>query len=349
MSDALELGTPDDLHVHLRDGRALADTVRDVARVFGRALAMPNLAPPVASAEALAAYRARILAARPAGAAFEPLMALYLTDRVTPAVVRAARAAGAVAAKLYPAGATTNSDAGVTDLGALDATLAAMADERLLLLVHGEVTGADVDVFDREARFLDEVLAPLIARHPRLKVVLEHITTARAASFVAAGPETLAATITAHHLLLNRNDLLAGRVRPHLYCLPILKRESDRQALVAAATGGSPRFFLGTDSAPHARDAKECAAGCAGTYTAHRALELYAEAFDAAGVLDRLDGFASRFGADFYGLPRNPGRVRLTREEVAVPATLAFGDDVVVPLRAGERVRFSAERVAAGA
>lgn len=345
MSDALELGTPDDLHVHLRDGAALADTVRDVARVFGRALVMPNLAPPVASPVALTAYRARILAARPAGAVFEPLMALYLTDRATPELIAAARAAGAVAAKLYPAGATTHSDAGVTDLAALDPALSAMADAGLLLLVHGEVTAPDVDVFDREARFLDEVLAPLIARHPRLKVVLEHITTARAASYVAAGPPTLAATITAHHLLLNRNDLLAGRVRPHLYCLPILKRESDREALLAAATSGSPRFFLGTDSAPHPRHDKEQAAGCAGIYTAHAALELYAEAFDAAGALHRLDAFASRFGADFYGLPRNTGRVRLRREERPVPEVLPFGPHAVVPLRAGGRVRFHAARV----
>jgi len=343
----LTLTRPDDWHVHLRDGPSLTHTVAHVAARFARAIVMPNLVPPVTTAASLRAYRERILAARPPGSDFEPLMTLYLTDATTPAVVRDAHEAGAVAAKLYPAGATTHSDAGVTDLRHLDPALEALASCGMPLLVHGEVTDPAVDIFDREAAFIDAHLAPLVGRHPDLRVVFEHVTTADAVAFVEAAPERVAATITAHHLLLNRNHLLAGGVRPHLYCLPVLKRERHRQALIAAATGDCPRFFLGTDSAPHARHRKEAACGCAGAYTAHAALELYARAFEAAGALDRLDAFASHRGPAFYGLPRNAGEVVLVRRPWRVPDVLPFGEEDLVPLFAGEALEWALEGVTA--
>ncbi len=340
MLDDLTLTRPDDWHLHLRDGAALAAVLPATARQFARAIVMPNLRPPVATAAAAVAYRERIHAALPAGASFTPLMTLYLTDNTPPEEIARAKAAGVVALKLYPAGATTNSDAGVTDLRKCHATLEAMQREGLLLLVHGEVTDAEIDIFDREAVFIDRVMQPLRRDFPGLKVVFEHITTREAAQYVAeAGPLT-AATLTAHHLLYNRNALFTGGLRPHYYCLPVLKKEQHRQALVKAATSGSPRFFLGTDSAPHAAVMKEqsvCGAGC---YTAPAALELYAEAFEAAGALDKLEGFASHFGADFYGLPRNTDRVTLKREAWALPETLPFGDAIIKPLRAGETLNW---------
>ncbi len=335
----LRLRAPDDWHVHLRDGAVLARTVADTARCFRRAIVMPNLTPPVVTAEDAAAYRERILAVAPRG--FEPLMTLYLTDRTDAAVIRAARASGIVhAVKLYPAGATTNSDSGVTDLARVTGALEAMQEVGLPLLVHGEVTDPEVDVFDREAVFIERVLAPLVSRFEGLRVVLEHITTADAVDFVRAAPERVAATITAHHLLLNRNALFQGGLRPHHYCLPVVKRERHRRALVAAATSGEARFFLGTDSAPHARGDKESACGCAGLYTAPLALELYAEAFEDAGALDRLEAFASEFGPRFYGVAPNDGQVTLVREAAEVPAALDFGDATVVPHRAGGRTRW---------
>ncbi|RVU47283.1 dihydroorotase [Rubrivivax rivuli] len=340
MLDALTLTRPDDWHLHLRDGAALAAVLPATARQFARAIVMPNLRPPVTTAAAAVAYRERIMAALPTGASFTPLMTLYLTDNTPPEEIARAKAAGVVALKLYPAGATTNSDAGVTDLRKCHATLEAMQREGLLLLVHGEVTDAEIDIFDREAVFIDRVMQPLRRDFPELKVVFEHITTTEAAQYVAeAGPRT-AATLTAHHLLYNRNALFTGGLRPHYYCLPVLKKEKHRQALVKAATSGSPRFFLGTDSAPHAAVMKEqsvCGAGC---YTAPAALELYAEAFEAAGALDKLEGFASHFGADFYGLPRNTDRVTLKREAWALPETLPFGDATIKPLRAGETLNW---------
>lgn len=335
----LTMARPDDWHIHLRDDAALARTVRDVSRVFGRAIAMPNLVPPVTTSGDAFAYRQRILAARPPGSSFQPLMTLYLTDLTPATEIHRAKGGGHVhAVKLYPAGATTNSDAGVTDLGRCAGALEAMEECGMPLLVHGEVTDADVDIFDREARFIDERLAPLVERYPRLKVVFEHVTTREAVAFVRAAPERVAATITAHHLLLNRNDMLVGGVRPHRFCLPILKREEDRLALLDAATSGEPRFFLGSDSAPHSRERKECASGCAGVYTGHAALELYAEAFDSVGALDRLEGFASFFGADFYGLPRPTATVTLTRAARAVPAELPFAGEALVPFRASGSV-----------
>jgi dihydroorotase len=340
MPDALTLTRPDDWHLHLRDGTALAAVLPATARQFARAIVMPNLRPPVTTAAAAVAYRERIVAALPAGANFTPLMTLYLTDNTPPEEIARAKAAGVVALKLYPAGATTNSDAGVTDLRKCHATLEAMQREGLLLLVHGEVTDAEIDIFDREAVFIDRVMQPLRRDFPALKVVFEHITTREAAQYVAeAGPLT-AATLTAHHLLYHRNALFTGGLRPHYYCLPVLKKEQHRQALVKAATSGSPRFFLGTDSAPHAAVMKEqsvCGAGC---YTAPAALELYAEAFEAAGALDKLEGFASHFGADFYGLPRNTDRVTLKREAWSLPETLPFGDATIKPLRAGETLNW---------
>jgi dihydroorotase len=336
MTDQITLTRPDDWHLHVRDGAAMQSVVPHTARQFGRAIIMPNLRPPVTTAQAAAEYKARIQAAVPEGLTFEPLMTLYLTDNLPPDEIRRAREAGVVACKLYPAGATTNSDAGVTDLRKTYKTLEAMQREGVLLLIHGEVTDADIDLFDREAVFIDTKLIPLRRDFPGLKIVFEHITTREAAQYVAsAGPET-AATITAHHLLYNRNALFTGGVRPHYYCLPVLKREAHRQALVQAATSGSPKFFLGTDSAPHAAHLKEHAVGCAGCYTALTALELYAEAFDAAGALDRLEAFASFHGADFYGLPRNTGRVTLRREALAVPEAVPFGEGSVKPLRGGE-------------
>ncbi|MEY3251251.1 MAG: hypothetical protein RL227_224, partial [Pseudomonadota bacterium] len=302
---SITLRRPDDWHLHLRDGTALAAVLPATARQFARAIVMPNLRPPVTTAAAAVAYRERILAALPAGMSFEPLMTLYLTDNTPPEEIVRAKAAGVVALKLYPAGATTNSDAGVTDIRKTYATLEAMQREGLLLLVHGEVTDGEIDVFDREAVFIERVMQPLRRDFPELKVVFEHITTRDAAHYVAQAPGPTAATITAHHLLYNRNALFLGGVRPHWYCLPVLKRETHRQALLQAATSGSPRFFLGTDSAPHARHLKEIACGCAGCYTAPHALELYATAFEQADALDRLAGFASEFGPAFYGLPPN--------------------------------------------
>ncbi len=340
--DEITLTRPDDWHLHLRDGEVLADVVPHSAQQFARAIIMPNLKPPVTTAEQALAYRERILRHVPAGSGFTPLMTLYLTDNTSAADIEAAAATGHVyAVKLYPAGATTNSDSGVTDLERCDDALAAMADAGMPLLIHGEVTTEGVDIFDREATFLDERLAPLLERHPRLKVVLEHVTTEAAVRFVEQGPERLAATITAHHLLLNRNHMLVGGIRPHYYCLPILKRERDRGALIAAATSGNPKFFLGTDSAPHPRGAKENACGCAGIYTAPHALALYAEAFDAVGALNRLEGFASHHGPDFYGLPRNEERITLQRCATAVARELPFGNGVIVPFRGGETVSWS--------
>ncbi|WP_066331635.1 dihydroorotase [Azohydromonas lata] len=333
---SLTLTRPDDWHLHVRDGAALQSVVPHTARQFGRAIIMPNLRPPVTTAEQALAYRERILAAVPAGVAFEPLMTLYLTDRLPPAEIAKAKAAGVVAAKLYPAGATTNSDAGVTDIKLTYPTLEAMQREGLKLLVHGEVTNADIDLFDREAVFIDRVLIPLRRDFPELKIVFEHITTREAAQYVAQADAHTAATITAHHLLYNRNAIFTGGIRPHYYCLPVLKREEHRQALVQAATSGSAKFFLGTDSAPHAAHLKEHASGCAGCYTALSALELYAQAFEAAGALDKLEGFASVHGPDFYGLPRNSGTVTLVREDWTLPETVPFGDAALKPLCAGE-------------
>lgn len=333
---------PDDWHLHLRDGEALASVLPHTARQFARAIVMPNLRPPVTTVAAAAAYRARILAALPPGTAFTPLMTLYLTDN-TPVdeIRRAADSAFVHAVKLYPAGATTNSDLGVTDLGHCTMVLAEMEKLGLPLLVHGEVTDPAIDVFDREAVFLERVLQPLMARFPALKVVVEHITTADAADFVAACGPNVAATITAHHLLYNRNAIFSGGVRPHYYCLPVLKREQHRLALLRVATSGNRRFFLGTDSAPHARTTKEAACGCAGCYTAHAALELYAEAFESIGALDRLEGFASFNGPDFYGLPRNSSQVTLLRGEWSTPEAFPYlAGDTLVPLRAGEPLRW---------
>lgn len=341
MTTRLTLTRPDDWHLHLRDGAALAGVVPHTAAQFARAIVMPNLRPPVTTTAQALAYRERILAARPAGSRFEPLMTLYLTDNTRPEEIRAAQASGRVhAVKYYPAGATTNSDAGVTAMEKTYATLEAMAEIGLPLLVHGEVTDPAVDVFDREAVFIERHLQPLLERIPQLKLVLEHITTADGIAFVQSMPASVAGTLTAHHLLMNRNAMFQGGIRPHHYCLPVLKRERHRQALIAAAASGNPKFFLGTDSAPHARGAKESACGCAGMYTAHAALELYAQAFEEAGALDRLEGFASFFGADFYGLPRNTGTVTLLREDWEVPASYALGDIEVVPLYAGEHLRW---------
>ncbi|HEX6929910.1 MAG TPA: dihydroorotase [Gammaproteobacteria bacterium] len=337
--ETLTLTRPDDWHLHLRDGAQMATVLPYTVRQFARALVMPNLRPPVTTTGQALAYRERILAAMPDGAAFEPMMALYLTDNTTPEEIRRAKDAGFVlAVKLYPAGATTNSDAGVTGIDNVRATLETMAELGLPLCVHGEVTRDAVDVFDREAVFIDEILAPLHARLPELKIVFEHITTARAADFVRDAGRNVAATITPQHLLHNRNAIFQGGIRPHYYCLPVLKTEPDREALIAAATGGNPKFFLGTDSAPHAVHAKETACGCAGCFTAPAALELYAEAFDAANALDRLDAFASQFGADFYGLPRNTGTVTLRREAWTPPSRMPFADTEIVPFRADETV-----------
>jgi dihydroorotase len=335
----IEIRRPDDWHLHLRDGAAMAAVLPFTAARFARAIVMPNLKPPVTTTEAAAQYRARIVAALPAGADFTPLMTLYLTDLTAPAEIDRAKASGIVfACKLYPAGATTNADSGVTDIRRIDATLARLSDTGLPLLVHGEVTTRHVDVFEREARFIDEVLAPTVERFPRLRIVFEHITTARAAEFVRNARDGVAATITPQHLLHNRNALFEGGIRPHYYCLPILKTEPDRAALLEAATSGNPRFFLGTDSAPHAQHTKENACGCAGMFSAHAGIELYAEAFEAAGRLDKLEGFASEFGADFYGLPRNAGRIRLVKREWRPPAHYPLGEHRLVPMRAGETV-----------
>ena len=334
----LTLTRPDDWHLHLRDGEALRAVLPHSARQFARAIVMPNLRPPVTTVATAAAYRQRILAALPAGMKFEPLMTLYLTDNTPGDEIRRAADSGFVkAVKLYPAGATTNSDAGVTDLAKCDAALAEMEKAGMPLLVHGEVTDPTVDIFDRENVFIDTVLKPLLARHPGLRVVFEHITTKDAAEFVASAGDNVAATITAHHLLYNRNAIFSGGVRPHYYCLPVLKRETHRAALLRAATSGSPRFFLGTDSAPHARHTKEASCGCAGCYTALSALELYAEAFESAGALDRLETFACFNGPDFYRLPRNADTVTLEKRPWVVPEELAYASgETLVPLRAGE-------------
>jgi dihydroorotase len=337
---SITLTRPDDWHLHLRDGAQMAAVLPHTARQFARAVVMPNLRPPVTTAAMALAYRQRIKAALPAGSAFEPLMTLYLTDNTPPDEIHRAREAGVVALKYYPAGATTNSDAGVTDLRRTHATLEAMQRADMPLLVHGEVTDPEVDLFDREAVFIDRVMLPLRRDFPALKVVFEHITTREAADYVAAADEHTAATITAHHLLYNRNALFMGGLRPHYYCLPVLKREVHRQALLAAVASGSPKFFLGTDSAPHASVMKEqsvCGAGC---FTAPAALELYAEAFESIGALDKLEAFASFHGADFYGLPRNTGSVTLNREPWALPETLPFGDATIKPLRAGETLNW---------
>ena len=341
----LEMTQPDDWHLHLRDGAAMADVVNATAAVFGRAVVMPNLRPPVTTTDEASAYRDRILGALAPGNDFEPLMTLYLTDLTPPDEVRRARVAGFVGFKLYPAGATTNSDAGVTDFDRVAPTIEAMEDRGLVLLIHGELTDPEVDIFDREKLFIERVLEPLLRRHQGLRVVFEHVTTKDAVDFVQSSPPRIGATITPQHLLLNRNDILVGGVKPHHYCLPVLKRESHRCALVAAATSGEPRFFLGTDSAPHGRSTKENHCGCAGCYSAHAALSLYAEVFDNAGALDRLEAFASFHGADFYGLPRNRRRITLVKESWIVPANYPFGDDVVVPLRAGEEIKWRVERV----
>ncbi len=336
---ALTLARPDDWHLHLRDGAALAAVLPHTARQFARAIVMPNLRSPVTTVALARAYRERILAALPAGSRFEPLMTLYLTDNTRPEEIALARSSGVVhAVKYYPAGATTNSDSGVTELARCFPALQAMEKAGLPLLLHGEVTDPEVDVFDRERVFIDTVLPRITQRFPGLRLVLEHVTTREAVEYVAAAPEGVAATITAHHLLLNRNAMFAGGMRPHHYCLPLLKREAHRQALVRAATGGSPRFFLGTDSAPHARRSKEAACGHAGIYSAHAAIELYAEAFAAAGALDKFEAFASFHGADFYRLPRNSETITLRHESWQVQAAFAFGDDELVPLRAGERL-----------
>lgn len=334
--NTLTITRPDDWHLHVRDGEALHTVVPHTAAQFGRAIIMPNLKPPVTTAAQALAYKARILAAVPAGVDFEPLMTLYLTDNLAPDEIARAKAAGVVAAKLYPAGATTNSDAGVTDLRKIYPVLEAMQREGMLLLVHGEVTSSDIDLFDREAVFIEQQLIPLRRDFPGLKIVMEHITTTEAAQYVGEADALLGATITVHHLLYNRNAIFTGGIRPHYYCLPVLKRETHRRALVQAATGGSPKFFLGTDSAPHAAHLKEHATGCAGCYTAHAAMEMYAEAFDNAGALDKLEGFASFFGADFYGLPRNRGTLTLQRESWTPPDSFAFGQAALKPLRAGE-------------
>jgi len=338
---SLRIRRPDDCHLHVRDGAGLRSVLPLTAAQFARAIIMPNLQPPVTTTERALAYRERILEALPAGVKFEPLMTVYLTDRTEPAEVDRARASGHVHGfKLYPAGATTHSDAGVTDIRKVDAVLARMSELGLVLQVHGEVTDQHVDVFDREARFIDSVLAPVVDRFPRLRIVFEHITTREAVEFVHHARAGIGATITPQHLLMNRNALFTGGIRPHHYCLPVLKTEPDRRALLEAIASGDARFFLGTDSAPHAKHTKEAACGCAGIFSAHAALELYAEAFDAVDALARLQGFASEHGAAFYGLPYNEGTVTLVKESWEVPATYRFGSDEVVPLRAGERMHW---------
>jgi dihydroorotase len=336
MTSEITITRPDDWHLHVRDGEALKAVVPHSAAQFGRAIIMPNLRPPVTSAAQAVAYRERILAAVPQGVKFEPLMTLYLTDNLAPDEIQRAKDAGVVALKLYPAGATTNSDAGVTDIRKTYKTLEAMQREGLVLLVHGEVTSPDVDLFDREAVFIDQQLIPLRRDMPELKIVMEHITTREAAQYIHASDPFTAATITAHHLLYNRNAIFTGGIRPHYYCLPVLKREVHRLALVEAATCGSSKFFLGTDSAPHAAHLKEHATGCAGCYTAHAAMELYAEAFDNAGAIGKLEAFASFHGPAFYGLPRNQGRITLRRESWTTPESYPFGEAQLKPLRAGE-------------
>ena len=333
---------PDDWHLHLRDGEHMRAVLPDTARRFARAIVMPNLKPPVTTTALALKYRGRVLAALPALARFEPLMTLYLTDNTRPEEIARAKASGIVhAVKYYPAGATTNSDSGVTDLARCDRVFEAMEKHGMPLLLHGEVTDPAVDVFDREKVFVDRVLAPLVGRHAGLRIVLEHVTTRDAVQFVVSAPARVAATITAHHLLINRNALFAGGIRPHHYCLPVAKREEHRVALISAATGGSPRFFLGTDSAPHARHTKEAECGCAGIYTAHAGIELYAEAFATAGALDKLENFASRYGPEFYRLPLNRDTITLVKKERRVQRQMAFGHDKLVPFKAGGSITWS--------
>ena len=344
MMNKITITRPDDWHLHLRDGSALKAVLPDTARQFARAIVMPNLRPPVTTTKLALAYRERIIEALPLGMTFEPLMTLYLTDNTSADEIAKAKASGLVhGVKLYPAGATTNSDSGVTSLDKCADALAAMEKLGLPLLVHAEVTDSDIDVFDRELVFIERHMIPLLKKYPALKVVFEHITTKDAADFVALAPANVAATITAHHLLMNRNDMFKGGIQPHHYCLPVLKRETHRVALVKAATSGSHKFFLGTDSAPHARHTKEAACGCAGMYTARTAMELYAEAFEAANALDKLEAFASFNGADFYGLPRNAEKVTLVKESWKVPASLPYDGDVLVPLRADQMVYWKFE------
>jgi dihydroorotase len=338
----LRIRRPDDWHVHLRDGAALPHTASAMARYFGRAIAMPNLVPPIATTAQALAYRERIVAAQKSCArAFTPLMVLYLTDNTSPEEIIAAKNSGYVfAAKLYPAGATTNSDSGVTDLQRIYPVFECLQKHALPLLVHGEVTDADIDVFDREKIFIERHLAAIVRTFPQLKIVFEHITTADAVAFVKETSTNIGATITAHHLLYNRNHMLAGNIRPHFYCLPILKRGDHQRALIEAATSGNPKFFLGTDSAPHARGKKETSCGCAGCYTAYAAIELYAEAFDRVGALDKLEAFASFYGPDFYALPRNNDHITLRRQTWSAPKEMPLGDDIVIPLRAGETIEW---------
>ncbi len=337
----ITLTRPDDWHLHVRDGAAMASVVPHTTRQFGRAIIMPNLKSPVTVTQQAQEYRDRIIRIIPADTAFEPLMTLYLTDNTQAEEIRRAKESGFIhAVKFYPAGATTNSDSGVTDLKHTYAALEAMQKQAMPLLVHGEVTDPDIDIFDREAVFIERHLAPLCKDFPELKVVLEHITTEQGVQFVHSAPDTVAATITAHHLLYNRNAIFKGGIRPHYYCLPVLKREPHRQALITAATSGSPKFFLGTDSAPHAVTAKQTACGCAGIYTAHAAIELYAEAFEKADALDKLEGFASFFGADFYGLPRNETAIKLKKENWRVPSSYQIGDEQLIPLRADEVIHW---------
>ncbi|MDK2777981.1 MAG: dihydroorotase [Pseudomonadota bacterium] len=344
MTERLTITRPDDWHLHLRDGAVLQHTVPATARVMKRAIIMPNLQPPVMNAEQALEYRDRILSRVPQGINFDPLMVLYLTDNTTPEMIREAKESGrVVAAKLYPAGATTNSDSGVTDLGKLDDVAAALAEHDMPLLVHGEVTQNHIDIFDREKAFLDTILAPLVSRHADLKVVVEHITTKDAAEFVSSQGDNIGATITVQHLAYNRNHMLVGGIKPHFYCLPILKRNIHQQALQDAVVSGSSKFFLGTDSAPHARGAKESACGCAGCFTAYAAIELYAEIFEDLGVLGNLEAFASFHGPDFYGLPRNSDEITLVKEPWQAPTEMPFGNDVIVPLRAGETLRWKLE------
>lgn len=344
MIERLTLTRPDDWHLHLRDGGLLEHTVPATANVMQRAIIMPNLQPPVMNAKQALAYRQRILAQAPTGSTFDPLMVLYLTDDTTPEMILEAKAAGnIVAVKLYPAGATTNSNSGVTDLGKLDELAAVLTETQMPLLVHGEVTHDHIDIFDREKEFLDTILAPLVSRNPNLKVVVEHITTKDAADFVNSQGDNIGATITVQHLAYNRNHLLVGGVRPHLYCLPVLKRNTHQQALQDVVVSGSSKFFLGTDSAPHSKGSKENACGCAGCFSAYAAIELYAEIFEDLGVLDKLEGFASFYGPDFYNLPRNKETITLVKTPWTAPAEMPFGDDVIVPLKAGESIRWKLE------
>lgn len=341
MTTKITLTRPDDWHLHLRDGDALKAVLPDTAKQFARAIVMPNLRPPVTTTELAQAYRARILEALPKRSNFEPLMTLYLTDNTTADEIKRAKASGIVhGVKLYPAGATTNSDSGVTSLDKCSAALEAMQELGMPLLTHGEVTDSDVDVFDREKVFIERHMQPLLKRMPALKIVFEHITTKDAADFVLSAPANVAATLTCHHLLMNRNDMFTGGIRPHHYCLPVLKREEHRQALVKAAISGNAKFFLGTDSAPHAKHTKEAACGCAGMYTAHAAIELYAEVFETANALDKLEAFASFYGADFYGLPRNLSKITLEKTSWQVSDELPLGNDSLVPLRAGQLIHW---------